>query len=164
MKTEAAQLSMKTEAQLQLRAELDHGVREQAEREVRRQQQDLAEARSIQVFQQAKKVQWSLHGYRYLEVAYPRFFALGEPGVCGNEVTDDSDVTEPQALWFILQLSGVPDKLRIFRTPADVSYMYITSLKQPLSRDCWLVWPHHDSVFFMYNNIIIHVHVHVHVP
>ena len=60
MKTEAAGLAKKTEAQLKLRAELDHGVREQAEREARRQQQYLAEARDIELFQQAKKVQWSV--------------------------------------------------------------------------------------------------------
>ena len=51
----------------------------------------------------------------------------------------------------------------------------LTSLKQQLSRDCWLVWPHHDSVFSctctymlctctcmcMYTviNIIIHVSI-----
>ena len=56
-------MAKKTEAQLKLRAELDHCVREQAEREARRQQQDLAEARAIELFQQAKKVQWSVHGH-----------------------------------------------------------------------------------------------------
>lgn len=35
-------------------------MRDQAEREARRKQQDIAEARGIELFQQAKKVQWSL--------------------------------------------------------------------------------------------------------
>ena len=28
--------------------------------------------------------------------------------------------------------------------------MRVNKLETALSRDCWLVWPHHDSVFFMY--------------
>ena len=56
LKTEAETLSKRTEAQLQLRSELDQCMRETAEREARRQQQDLAEDKGIQLFQQAKKV------------------------------------------------------------------------------------------------------------
>lgn len=56
MKTQATLLAKKTEAQLQLRAELDQGVREKAERDVGRQQQYLTEAQGIELFKQAKKV------------------------------------------------------------------------------------------------------------
>lgn len=56
LKAEAAKLAKKTEAQLELRAALDHGVRDRANRDARRQEQVLAEDRDIQLFQQAKKV------------------------------------------------------------------------------------------------------------
>ena len=36
----------------------------------------------------------------------------------------------------------VPDKLCVFPARRE-----LTSSKQLLSRDCWLVWPHHDSFF-----------------
>lgn len=55
LKTQATLLAKKTEAQLQLRAELDQGVREKAERDVGRQQQYLTEAQGIELFKQAKK-------------------------------------------------------------------------------------------------------------
>lgn len=61
MKAEAAILAKKTEAQQVLRAELDHGVRNQVERDAKRQEQELAEDRGIQLFQQAKKVYCSGH-------------------------------------------------------------------------------------------------------
>ena len=56
MKTEAQTQSKKMESQLQLQAELSCCVKEQAEREARRKQQELVEDRSIQLFQEAKKV------------------------------------------------------------------------------------------------------------
>ena len=33
----------------------------------------------------------------------------------------------------------------------------LISLKQPLYKDCWLVWPHHDSVFSYTHNVCIGV-------
>ena len=56
LNVEAEKLSKKTEAQLKLRAELDDCVWDQAEREARRLQQEEAEARGRELFQQAKKV------------------------------------------------------------------------------------------------------------
>ena len=46
---------------------------------------------------------------------------------------------------------GVPDKLCEF--PADESYI-VTSSKQPLSRDRWLVWPHHDHVHVCTDRVV----------
>lgn len=61
MKAEAAILAKKTQVQQELRAALDHGVRNQADRDARRQEQELAEDKGIQLFQQAKKVYCSGH-------------------------------------------------------------------------------------------------------
>ena len=46
----------KKEVQAKLRAELDMGVEEQAKQVAKRQQQQNAEATSIHLFQEAKKV------------------------------------------------------------------------------------------------------------
>ena len=42
----------------------------------------------------------------------------------------------------------VPDKLCVFPARRE-----LTSSKQLLSRDCWLVWPHHDSFFYDCTNV-----------
>lgn len=64
LKAEAAVLAKKTEAQQELKAALDHGVRNQADRDARRQEQEAAEDKGIQLFQQAKKVRYTAVGIR----------------------------------------------------------------------------------------------------
>ena len=73
---------------------------------------------------------------------------VGEAGVGGNEEADEShefDVPNHKhygspcvykAGWCVRQVMCIPALL-----------ISAISSKQPLSRDLWLVWPHHDSVF-----------------
>lgn len=56
IKAEGDAVLKKKEVQAKLRAELDMGVEEQAKQVAKRQQQENAEATSIHLFQEAKKV------------------------------------------------------------------------------------------------------------